>query len=105
MPSTRERTTLRALVVGGAMLTLAAWLMFWWLALPRHDICQMTLPAPAGCNRDRVPVAVFWTVVTGALYGVTALLRVWRPGRRWWFTGLFSLFVAAVWGYWDVLFA
>jgi hypothetical protein len=102
---TSDRTNLRALTIGAAMMTLAAWLIFWWLAVPRHEICPMKLPAPAGCNSGRVPVAAFWTVVTGALYGVTLLLATLRPDRRWWFAGLLGLLLAAVRGWYSVLYA
>ncbi|GIE29337.1 hypothetical protein Ait01nite_023820 [Actinoplanes italicus] len=85
---------------------LGAWLAYWWLAYPRHEVCAMKLPAPAGCSSlARTPVATFWTVVTGTLYAATLLLAAWRPGRRWWFAPLFGLFLSAVCGYFAVLHA
>jgi hypothetical protein len=97
--------SVRRTVAGGAALLLGAWAVYWWLAVPRHDICPLTLPAPAGCGSGRVPVATFWTVGTGVLYGLTLLLAVLRPDRRWWFTGLLGLVVAAVRGWYSVLYA
>jgi hypothetical protein len=103
--STGDRPNLRALTIGAGMMTLAAWLIFWWLAVPRYEICPAIHPAPAGCHSGRVPVAVFWTVVTGALYGLTLLLATLRPDRRWWFAALLGLFLAALRGWYSVLYA
>lgn len=93
------------LVVGGAVLTVGAWAAYWWLAVPRHEICAMTLPAPAGCGSGRVPVAALWSVVTLGLYGVVLLSAVRAPRRRWGSVAVLGLIIGAVWGYFSVLHA
>jgi hypothetical protein len=92
-------------IICGALLTVAAWAAFWWLALPRHDICAMTRPAPAGCDSGRVPVAVLWSAVTAVLYGVVLFLAVKAPERRWRVVVLLGLITAVAAGYFSVLYA
>ncbi|MFC6018153.1 hypothetical protein ACFP2T_18330 [Plantactinospora solaniradicis] len=101
------RASFWTLAAGGAVLTVAAWSAFWWLAVPRHEICAMTLPAPAGCGSGRVPVAALWSVVTLGLYAVVLLLAPRMSGRRWWGMGgaVLGLIVGVVWGYFSVLYA
>jgi hypothetical protein len=94
-----------ALISYGAVLTVVAWGAFWWLAVPRHDICAMTLPAPAGCGSGRVRVAALWSVVTAGLYGVVLLLAARVPRRRWGIVAVLGLMIGVVWGYFSVLHA
>ncbi|MEV6301928.1 hypothetical protein AB0M02_21120 [Actinoplanes sp. NPDC051861] len=82
-------------------MAVASWGLFWWLAFPRHEICALTFPAPAGCGAGRVPEATFWTVVTVALLGAA----VFAPAARWRRLGGIGLFGAAVWGFFAVLYA
>jgi hypothetical protein len=89
----------------GAVLTVAALGVFWWLAVPRHEICAMTLPAPAGCGSGRVPVAVLWSAVTVGLYGAVLLLAAKASTRRWAMVAGLGLIVGATWGYSAVLYA
>ncbi len=92
-----------ATVVAGA-----AWAGFWWLAVPRHDLCAAILPAPAGCRSvDRVPTATLWTVIVAVLYLTAATTALVRPAGRWWpfTTAMAVLTVAGVWGLWSVLYA
>ncbi|GAA0455934.1 hypothetical protein Ade02nite_04750 [Paractinoplanes deccanensis] len=89
----------------GSLLAVGGWLVFWWLAVPRHDICAMVYPAPAGCGADRVPVAALWTVVTAVLYGIV-LFSAGRPRRRRPGTlALTGLTITAPCGYVSVLYA
>jgi hypothetical protein len=87
------------------MLTLAASSAFWWLAIPRHEICALTYPAPAGCGSARIPTATLWTAVTAASYGVTLLLAARQHQRRWWIAGLPALAAEAACGFVSVLYA
>ncbi|WP_430497044.1 hypothetical protein ACQRWP_20725 [Micromonospora trifolii] len=53
---------------------------FWWLAVPRFDICAAVLPAPAGCRiADRVATATLWTAVVAVLYAATVVVAL--PAR------------------------
>ncbi|MGC4815179.1 hypothetical protein ACLQ29_32100 [Micromonospora sp. DT228] len=74
---------------------------FWWLAVPRFDVCAAVLPAPAGCQiADRVATATRWTTVVAVLYAATVVALA-RPRGRWWpmAVGITVLIVAALWGY------
>jgi hypothetical protein len=84
---------------------MGAWGAFWWLAVPRHEICAMTLPAPAGCGTHRVPLATLWSVVTAGLYVVVLRLAARAPRSRWWIVAAFALIIGVVWGYFSVLYA
>jgi hypothetical protein len=99
-----DRTGFRAPAVCGAVVALGAWSVFWWLAVPRHEICAMTYPAPAGCGSARVPVATFWSAVTAGSYGVMLLLGARRYEHGWWVVGLLGLIVGSVWGFFSVLY-
>jgi hypothetical protein len=87
------------------MLTLGACSAFWWLAIPRHEICALTYPAPAGCGSARIPTATVWTAVIAASYGVTLLLAARRHEHRWLIAGLLGLAAEAVGGFFSVLYA
>ncbi|UWP81768.1 hypothetical protein [Dactylosporangium fulvum] len=78
---------------------------FWWLAVPRFNVCAAVLPAPAGCG-DRVPIATLWTAIVAVLYVATAIVAFARPhGHRWPFaTAITALTIAALWGYRTVLY-
>jgi hypothetical protein len=89
----------------GAVLAAVAWGTYWWLAVPRHQICAMTLPAPAGCSRGRVPVAALWSAATAGLYGVAVFLRIRRPRSRWYIVALVALVLGTIRGYFLVLYA
>ncbi len=94
-----------AAAVGVAVL---AWAGYWWLAVPRYDLCAAVLPAPAGCRTaDRVPTAALWTAIVAALLLATATLAVVRPRGRWWpfAVGMATLAVTALWGFRTVLYA
>jgi hypothetical protein len=99
------RASFWVLVSCGAVLTAGALADFWWLAVPRHDICPMLLPPPAGCGSGRVPVAVLWSAVTVALYGAVVLLAARKPGRRWGVAAFVGLVIGVVWGHFAVLYA
>ncbi|MFF0154447.1 hypothetical protein [Micromonospora sp. NPDC005203] len=80
---------------------------FWWLAVPRLDVCATVLPAPAGCRiADRVSTATLWTAVVAVLYAVTVVVALARPRGRWWpsAAAIAVLIVAALWGYRAVLY-
>ncbi|MEV4512236.1 hypothetical protein AB0K00_25140 [Dactylosporangium sp. NPDC049525] len=98
------RASFWTLVTCGAVVTVGAWLGFWWLAVPRHEICAMTLPAPAGCGSGRVPVAVLWSAITLGLYGVVLLVAAKVPRRRWGILAVLGQIIAAAWGYFAVLY-
>ncbi|MEU7609696.1 hypothetical protein [Micromonospora sp. NPDC049204] len=71
---------------------------FWWLAVPRYDICATVLPARAGCRiADRVSAATLWTTVVAVLYAATVVVALARPRGRWWplAAGIAVLIVAA----------
>ncbi|MFK3985608.1 hypothetical protein ACI2K4_35245 [Micromonospora sp. NPDC050397] len=99
------RVSFWVLAAGGGLLTVGAWGVFWWLAVPRHDICAMTLPAPAGCGSSRLPVAAFWSVVAAGLYGGVLLFAAKVPERRWRMLAVLGLVAGAVCGYYSVLYA
>jgi hypothetical protein len=99
------RVSFWALASCGAVVTAAALGVFWWLAVPRHEICAMTLPAPAGCGSGRVPVAALWSAVTVALYGAVLLLAARAPTRRWWMVAALGLIIGITWGSYAVLYA
>ena len=92
------------LVSCGALLAVA-WGVNWWLAVPRHQFCAMTLPAPAGCNSGRVPVAAFWSAATGGAYAVLVSLELRRPRSRWRIVALLALLLGVIQGYFAVLYA
>lgn len=104
MLSGSSRASLWVVASCGALLAVA-WGIYWWLAVPRHEICAMTLPAPAGCSRGRVPVAAFWTAATAGLYGITVFLKIRRPRSRWGIVALLVLILGVVRGYFSVLYA
>ncbi|MBQ1028211.1 hypothetical protein [Micromonospora sp. C95] len=82
-----------------------AWTGYWWLAVPRYDVCPAVLPAPAGCrSADRVSTATGWTAVVAALLLATVVLAAVRPRGRWWPFGLgmVALGLVALWGLWAV---
>lgn len=81
------------------VLLATAWAGFWWWAVPRHQICVLTMPAPPGCGSGRVPVAAVWSVVTGGFYGVLLLVAARSPRSRWGITAIVGLVVGAVWGF------
>ncbi|MBX6355970.1 MAG: hypothetical protein IRZ05_08970 [Micromonosporaceae bacterium] len=90
------------------IIAMAALAGFWWLAVPRHDLCVATLPAPAGCRTaDRVPTAILWTVIVVVLYVAITIVAFVRPRGRWWpfMVGIATLIGAALWGYRRVLYA
>ncbi|WP_127503346.1 hypothetical protein [Actinoplanes solisilvae] len=97
------RASLGALAACGGALALAAWAAFWWLAVPRHDICSLTFPAPAGCSSARVPVAAVWSAVIASSYVVLLFFAARRHGA--WVVGLLGLVIGAVWGFYSVLYA
>ncbi|WP_146017573.1 hypothetical protein [Verrucosispora sp. ts21] len=89
------------------VIAVAAWAGYWWLAVPRHDICAAVLPASAGCRiADRVPTATLWTVIVAALWSATVVLAFARPrGSRLPFVaGTTVLIIAALLGYRSVLY-
>ncbi|GIJ20510.1 hypothetical protein [Micromonospora lutea] len=95
-------------VAAAVGVAVAAWAGYWWLAVPRYDLCAAVLPAPAGCrSADRVPAATLWTVIVMALLLATAALAVVRPGGRRWpiAVALAVLAVTALWGFRTVLYA
>lgn len=53
----------RVWIAGSAAIAVAGIFGLWWLALPRHEVCVMTHPAPAGCGDHRVLPALIWTVL------------------------------------------
>lgn len=90
---------------GGAVAGVAA---VWWLAAPRGSgVCPAILPAPPGCAAAaRVPVAVTWTLVVAAVYGVNLVVCLTRLRRhqRLLVGVLLAQVVAVVAGYRSVLF-
>ncbi|MEV6815751.1 hypothetical protein [Micromonospora sp. NPDC051296] len=94
-------------LAAATVIAVAAWVGYWWLAVPRYDICAAVLPAPAGCRiADRIPTATLWTAIVAVLYLATAALAVVRPRGRWWpfGVGVAVLAIAALWGYRAVLY-
>ncbi|MEU6021780.1 hypothetical protein [Micromonospora sp. NPDC047134] len=78
----RARSWLAAATVTG--IAAAAWAGYWWLAVPRHDICPAVLPTSAGCRiADRVPTATLWTMIVATLWSATAVLAFARPRGSW----------------------
>jgi hypothetical protein len=100
-----NRASFWALVSCGAVVTVGACGAYWWLAVPRHEICAMTLPAPAGCGSGRVPAAALWSVITVGLYGAGLLVAARMPGRRWRVAAVLGLIIGVAWGYLSVLHA
>jgi hypothetical protein len=100
-----SRASFWVLVACGAVLTAGAWAVFWWLAVPRHEICALTLPAPAGCGSGRVPLATLWSVLTAGCYGAVVLAAARAPGRWWGIAAALGLIIAVIWGYFSVLYA
>ncbi|MGC5052226.1 hypothetical protein ACLQ2S_12320 [Micromonospora sp. DT48] len=95
-------------ITAAVAIAAAAWVGYWWLAVPRHDLCAAVLPAPAGCRAaDRVPTATTWTVVVAVIALAAAGLAVVRPRRRWWpfAVALVTLAVVALCGLWSVRYA
>lgn len=93
-----------AVIVCG-VLTVVSWGVFWWLAIPRHEICPMIRPAPAGCNSGRVPVAGFWTAATAFTYLILVFLERRPAHSRWRTLALLVLVLALARGFHAVLFA
>ncbi|RZT80432.1 hypothetical protein EV382_3681 [Micromonospora violae] len=94
-------------VAAATVIAGAAVAGFWWLAVPRFDVCATVLPVPAGCRiADRVPTATLWTAVVAVLYVATVVVALARPRGRWWplAVGIAVLIVAALWGYRAVLY-
>lgn len=90
------------------VIAVAASASFWWLAVPRYDLCTAILPAPAGCRiADRVPAATLWTAIVAVLYVATCAVTVTRPRDRRWpsAVAIAVLIVAALWGYRAVLYS
>ncbi|PZG16056.1 hypothetical protein C1I95_18440 [Micromonospora craterilacus] len=95
-------------VAAATVIAVTAWAGYWWLAVPRYDICAAVLPAPAGCRiAGRIPIATLWTAIIAVLYLATAALAVVRPRGRWWpfVAGVAVLAIAALWGYRAVQYA
>jgi hypothetical protein len=92
-------------LVAAGVWAAAGWVVFWWLAVPRHQICSLTFPAPAGCGSGRVPVAAAWSLVTVALYGAMLVAAVRAPRSGWPVTAGLGLVIAVVAGYFSVLYA
>ncbi len=93
--------------VAATVIAVAAWAGYWWLAVPRHDICAAVMPAPAGCRiADRVASATLWTALVAVLWLATVAVAFARPRGRWWpfGVGIAVLAVAALWGYRAVLY-
>jgi hypothetical protein len=88
----------------GALLAVG-WSTYWWLAVPRHQICAMTLPAPAGCSSGRVPVAALWSAVTAFVYVAMVFLEVKAPRSRWRIVAILVLIIGVFQGYFLVLYA
>ncbi len=106
MAETRRRSWL--LLAAATVVAGAAWAWFWWLAVPRFDICRAILPAPAGCGgADRVGTAIGWSVAVAVLYVATVTLVLLRPGGRRWpsLVAVAVLGIAALWGARAVLYA
>ena len=96
-------TSSRLGAAAAVCVAVAACAGYWWLAIPRHDICAMVLPAPAGCAAaGRLPAASLWTAVVVILGAVTVAGAFGR--RRLLVTGLAGLVVAAPYGYFSVLY-
>ncbi|GIJ31342.1 hypothetical protein SAMN05216284_104305 [Micromonospora sediminimaris] len=95
-----------AVAVASALAVLA-WAGFWYLAVPRFDVCPAVHPAPAGCRVDaRISAAWLWTTIVAVLYvAVVVAVRV-RPGggqyHRSVALGTVALGVAALYGLWSV---
>ncbi|GIM95029.1 hypothetical protein [Paractinoplanes toevensis] len=92
-------------LVACGFLLVVGWGAFWWLAVPRHEICALTFPAPAGCGAGRVAVAALWSLITAVLYGVALLVAVRAPRSRWPVTVALALILAVVYGFFAVLYA
>ncbi|WP_147376162.1 hypothetical protein [Micromonospora radicis] len=93
-----------AVAVASAVAVLA-WAGFWYLALPRADVCPAIHPAPAGCRVDeRISTAWLWTIIVAALYVATVVARVRPSGQRRQAValGTVALGVAALYGLWTV---
>lgn len=100
------RTKRLMLLISCGLLLVAAWAAFWWLAVPRHEICAMKLPAPAGCNSvARVPVAAVCTLSTAVLYGVLLLFELRTPRSRWRIPAVLALVIGIVTSHYAVLYA
>jgi hypothetical protein len=99
-----SRANLWLLASCGALLAVALGI-YWWLAVPRHEICPMIRPAPAGCNSARVPVAAFWSAATAGAYGILMFLKIKRPRSRWTTIVLLALIFGVFQGYFSVLYA
>ncbi|MBQ1048345.1 hypothetical protein KBX50_07690 [Micromonospora sp. C51] len=87
-------------------VAVLAWSGFWYLAVPRFDVCPAVHPAPAGCRVDaRISAAWLWTTIVAVLYvAVVVAVRV-RPGgqyRRSVALGTVALGVATLYGLWTV---
>ncbi|MEG3637017.1 hypothetical protein [Micromonospora palythoicola] len=94
-------------VLAASVVAVLAWAGYWWLAVPRFDLCAAVLPAPAGCrSADRIPTATLWTVVVALLHLATVVVALTQPpGRRWPFAaGVTLLAGAAAYGYRAVLY-
>ncbi|MET7666938.1 hypothetical protein [Micromonospora luteifusca] len=104
-PPARRRSWLG--VAAATVIAVAAWAVFWWLAVPRFDVCPAVLPAPAGCRgADRVGTATLWTVIIAVLLLATSAAALVRPRGRWWpfAVGIVVLGMAALWGLRAVLY-
>ncbi|GAB3842328.1 hypothetical protein GCM10029963_15190 [Micromonospora andamanensis] len=93
-------------VAVASTVAVLAWAGFWYLALPRFEVCRAVAPAPAGCRVDaRISAAWVWTTIVAVLYvAVVVAVRV-RPGehpRRSVALGTVALGVAALYGLWTV---
>ncbi|MGC4863956.1 hypothetical protein ACLQ3B_00785 [Micromonospora sp. DT53] len=94
-------------VAAATVIAAAATAGFWWLAVPRFDVCAAVLPAPAGCRiAARVSTATLWTAVVVVLCVTTVVVALVRPHGRWWplAVGFAVLIVAAFRGYRAVLY-
>ncbi|MBB5476888.1 hypothetical protein [Micromonospora parathelypteridis] len=95
-------------VAAATVIAVAAWVGYWWLAVPRFDVCAAILPAPAGCGgAARVATATLWTAVIAVLLLATAAAALIRPRGRWWpfAVAIAVLGVTALWGFWAVRYA
>ncbi|MFI7024507.1 hypothetical protein ACIBMZ_17495 [Micromonospora sp. NPDC049900] len=92
-------------VAVASAVAILAWAGFWYLAVPRVDVCPAIHPAPAGCRVDeRISTAWAWTIIVAVLYAATVVAQV-RPSaqrRQAVLLGAVALGVSALYGLWKV---